>query len=299
MTDAPGTTSGSSATGRRPYPPPPGPFTSSAAAGRNTVNDRAAARRSSTQARPPWSSANRRTSESPIADPGRVLRLPSPGACRNGSKIASCRSLGHARALVLDRQRACRRPGHAPEPRYACSAGVCRIAFDTRFSTIRSTFAASIEHDCRTRPRPRSRGRSGSRSPATARRDQLGRGRSAVAAARRSRAAAGRGRAGPRAAVRASVRSPRSGGRGRARPRAGASSRVLLQRERRTEDRGERGAEVVRDGLEERVLHLVERSEPLRRLAFAPEGLGVLPLARRSACSARLRSVMSTISPRS
>ena len=61
---------------------------------------------------------------------------------------------------------------------------------------------------------------------------------------------------------------------------AGMSSSRLLERERRAEDRRERRAEVVRDGLEERVLHLVERAEPLRCLSLALEGLGVLPLAR-------------------
>ena len=45
------------------------------------------------------------------------------------------------------------------------------------------------------------------------------------------------------------------------------------------EDRGQRRPEVVRDRLQERVLHLVERAEPLCRFAFAPERLRVLPLA--------------------
>ena len=53
----------------------------------------------------------------------------------------------------------------------------------------------------------------------------------------------------------------------------------LFERERRTQDRGERGPQVVGDRLEERVLHLVECAQSLRRLALAPEGLGVLPLA--------------------
>jgi hypothetical protein len=52
---------------------------------------------------------------------------------------------------------------------------------------------------------------------------------------------------------------------------------ALFEREGRAEDRCQRRAEVVRDGLEERVLHLVEGAEPLGGLAFAQERLRVLP----------------------
>jgi hypothetical protein len=46
-----------------------------------------------------------------------------------------------------------------------------------------------------------------------------------------------------------------------------------LERDRETQDRGERGAEVVRDRLQERVLHLVERAEPLRSIPLTDQGI--------------------------
>src|SRR5437867_9814032 len=54
---------------------------------------------------------------------------------------------------------------------------------------------------------------------------------------------------------------------------------VLVERQRRTENRGERGTQVVGDSLEERVLHLVERLKPLRGLPFDRQG-SLQPLLR-------------------
>lgn len=45
-----------------------------------------------------------------------------------------------------------------------------------------------------------------------------------------------------------------------------------FERDGHAEDRRQRGPEVVRDGLEERVLHLVERSEPSGRFSLDLEG---------------------------
>ena len=47
----------------------------------------------------------------------------------------------------------------------------------------------------------------------------------------------------------------------------------LLERQRGPEDRGQGRPKVVRDGLEERVLHLVERAESLRGFTLPAERL--------------------------
>ena len=53
---------------------------------------------------------------------------------------------------------------------------------------------------------------------------------------------------------------------------------AALQRDREPEDRRQRRPEVVRDGLQERVLHLVERAQAPRRLALDLERAGELLL---------------------
>ena len=53
---------------------------------------------------------------------------------------------------------------------------------------------------------------------------------------------------------------------------------VSLERDGQPEDRGERRPQVVRHGLEERVLHLVERAQPLRRVALRVQRPGELLL---------------------
>ena len=53
----------------------------------------------------------------------------------------------------------------------------------------------------------------------------------------------------------------------------------LFERQRRAEDRRERGPEIVRHSLQERVLHVVQRAEALRGLALPPERFGILALA--------------------
>ena len=72
----------------------------------------------------------------------------------------------------------------------------------------------------------------------------------------------------------------------------------LLQGQGRTQDRRERGPEVVGPRLKERVLHVIECAEALGRLPFSPERLEYR-LALAQGRSARLRSVTSTMSPRS
>ena len=54
---------------------------------------------------------------------------------------------------------------------------------------------------------------------------------------------------------------------------------ALLQGEGASQDARERRAEVVGDGLEERVLHLVKRREPLRRLLLRLQGLSQDPFS--------------------
>jgi hypothetical protein len=53
----------------------------------------------------------------------------------------------------------------------------------------------------------------------------------------------------------------------------------LLERDRGAEDGREWRSQVVRDRLEERVLHLVEGAQPAGGLSLALEGVGVLSLA--------------------
>ena len=69
-------------------------------AGRNTLKEAPPPGRSSTQARPPWSCANRPTNDRPIPVPGECEDTEGPW--RNGSKIASRRCSVDARPVVLD-----------------------------------------------------------------------------------------------------------------------------------------------------------------------------------------------------
>ena len=121
--------------------------------------------RSSTHARPPCSSANIATSDSPMPVPGACARRPSgPGGTARRSRRR--RSAGHAGPVVLDGddRAAVLRPDPDPDPprRARCVA----TAFITRFSTIRSTLARIDRHDDRLgldEDRRARRGRRGSR----------------------------------------------------------------------------------------------------------------------------------------
>ena len=77
--------------------------------GRKTWNDAPPPARSSSQARPPCSSANRRTRDRPMPTPGECSD-DEPGAWRNGSNTASRRSGGHARDRRPRRRATRRRP---------------------------------------------------------------------------------------------------------------------------------------------------------------------------------------------
>ena len=68
--------------------------------GRNTRNDAPPPSRSCTHARPPCSSANRRTRVSPTPTPGECCGASGPW--RNGSNSVSRRVVGHAGPVVLD-----------------------------------------------------------------------------------------------------------------------------------------------------------------------------------------------------
>ena len=70
----------------------------------------------------------------------------SPGAWRNGSNTASCRSSGTpgpASSTMIDRPPS----DGAARTQISVPAGVWRTAFEMRFSTMRSTFAASSENE--------------------------------------------------------------------------------------------------------------------------------------------------------
>src|SRR5581483_9054861 len=94
--------------------------------------------RGSTQARPPSSSANRATS--PIPTPGEWLE--GWGPCRNGSKIASRSSSGIPGPSSSTAMRTPPSDGSTRTQTLA-SSGVCLAVFASRFSTIRSSLAAS------------------------------------------------------------------------------------------------------------------------------------------------------------
>ena len=265
------------------------------ASGSRTLNEAPPPGRSSTHARPPWSSAKRATSESPTPDARRVR--PRPGACRNGSKIASLRSSGTPA------------PSSSTTSRMPSSC-VVRAA---QIRAVRRCVARRVREQVLDDALDLRRGR---RRPAAARRRTAPRGRRAA----RTRGRASRTSAPTSVGLRCGVMMPRCSRSRSSRSessrsslrafeamrwsRSTASSRGevhpgLLERDRRPEDRGERRPQVVRDGLEERVLHLVERPQALRR----PRARDGRPREyfcslRRSACSARLRSVTSTISPR-
>ncbi len=76
--------------------------------GRNTRNDAPPPARSSTHARPPWSSANRATSESPMPVPGGVARDGRSLAERLEDRLAQV--VGDAGPVVLDGDERARRP---------------------------------------------------------------------------------------------------------------------------------------------------------------------------------------------
>ena len=241
--------------------------------------------------------AERRAAAGPLLDPGTAAvelgetaderrdRCPTPGecsaadpgTCRNGSKTSSRSSCRDPGSVVVDAEQDAAAPGPLAVTHTWASGGVWRRAFATRFSTIRSTFAASSATragaDVHLDRAPR-------RVLALLHRaaHELGQVDRAGAAATRCRAGGGRGRAGRPGAARACASSPRSVGRGRRRRRSASRSERLLEGERRPEDRGERRPQVVRDGLEERVLHRVELAELLGRLPLAPERLAVLVL---------------------
>ena len=235
--------------------------------------------RSSTHARPPWSSANRETTDRPIPTPGDR----SGPNWRNGWKISVRRST--ARRVPRPR-RGCarrRRPG-GPGPRSAC-----RPACAGRRSRGGSRRSARPSRRPPRRASPRRRSRRRGRTGARTRRRRARR-------ARRRRSARGRARRSPREAVEveeigdhpvelACVR----GDPCREVPHVRRFELVTLERDRQPEDRRERRAEVVRHGLEERVLHLVERAQL--------GGLLALELEPCSSSSARRRSVMSTHTP--
>ena len=113
-----------------------------AAPGSRTLKEQPPPGRSSTQARPPCSSAKLLTSDSPI---------PTPGAC--GAAVAPCWN-----ASKTTPRRSGERPGPASSTAIStpsrCPAtfshtgvpgGVCLTALMSRFSTIRSTFGASTQ----------------------------------------------------------------------------------------------------------------------------------------------------------
>src|SRR6266540_554118 len=108
--------------------------------GSHTRNDEPPPSRSSTQARPPCSSAKRATSESPTPTPGECDRVCGPW--RKGSKIADCSSGG---TPGPSSSTAMRTPSSSWRTRtqMRVPSGVWRIALATRFSTIRSTFGPS------------------------------------------------------------------------------------------------------------------------------------------------------------
>ena len=122
------------------------------AAGRKTRNEAPPPSRSSTHARPPWSSANRATSESPIPVPG--AWGDAVGPWRNGSKIASRARRAHRARRPRPRSAPPPRSGFDAQPDAAVGV-VCRAAFISRFSTMRSTFGGSPRAR-RARRRPRS-----------------------------------------------------------------------------------------------------------------------------------------------
>ena len=109
-------------------------------AGQEGAERRPPPSRSSTQARPPCSSANIATSESPMPVPGACEDAVGP--CRNGSKI-SCRS--STGTPCPSSSTAMTAPPFCDQTRtqIPTSGSVCRTPFITRFSTIRSIFGAS------------------------------------------------------------------------------------------------------------------------------------------------------------
>ena len=170
-------------------------------------------------------------------------------------------------------------PPSWPKPRTQIfvPSGVWRIAFESRFSRIRSTFAASTDTviDSTSTSMSRSAGILRAVHAAVDELRQIG--RPAL-------------RADDASLQPVEVEQVRQQPLELAGVRGDAAHQVervllrqlelrLLERERRAQDRGQRRPQVVRDGLQERVLHLVERAQPLRGLALAPERLRVLPLA--------------------
>ena len=96
--------------------------------------------RSSTQARPPWSCANRPTNDRPIPVPGECEDTEGPW--RNGSKIASRRC---SSTPVPSSSTVSRAPWSwgSSRTQIVRSLAVCRAAFIARFSTMRSSFGGS------------------------------------------------------------------------------------------------------------------------------------------------------------
>ena len=191
-----------------------GPRSSSGSRDRShTRNDAPPPPRSSTQARPPWSSANRATSDEPDPDArecGRARAL----AERLEDRVAELRR--DARAVVLDDEQHALGRARADATHTCAPAGVWRTVFASRFSTMRSTFAGVDRSETGSASTETSRPatqRLGPDEPARPAR----RRRPAPASAPRCRGPAGPGRAGRRAAGRACGRCARCAGRSRAR----------------------------------------------------------------------------------
>ena len=202
---------------------------------------------------------------------------PTPGECcgasgpwRNGSKTISRSSPGTPGAVVLDRDHDAAGLAAAPAPRSWRSTG--RGAPRWRAGSRRCA------RPWRRRPVARPAGRSATRR---SRRHELGflerHGRTSAPTS----VSSSLGVTMPRASRSRSSRfvTRRSSRRAFAGDAVGEVARVGLvelhvapfEGDREAEDRGERRAQVVRDGLQERVLHLVERSETLGRLPLDVE----------------------------